>query len=205
MAKQSSNSRMEARRKRARAIELADRGYTYDEIAEEVGYKDRSGAYRAVQTAIAEQVREPAEHVRRAELRRMDLALKAAFEVLETPHYVVNSGKIVHRIVEYLRDDSGGILLDSDGNPMAEKLEILYDDAPKLQAIDRILKIMARRAKLLGLDAPAKYEAVHPDVLREETSRLATELGLSADEMAELDRAAADLINQYTDQGELPE
>lgn len=36
------------------------------------------------------------------------------------------------------------------------------DDAHYLEAIDRVLKIMDRRAKLLGLDAPAKIAPTDP-------------------------------------------
>ena len=34
----------------------------------------------------------------------------------------------------------------------------LLDDGPVLQAVDRLLKIADRRAKLLGLDAPKRVE-----------------------------------------------
>jgi hypothetical protein len=37
------------------------------------------------------------------------------------------------------------------------------DDGPKLQAIDRLLRVMERRSKLLGLDAPAKIAQTNPD------------------------------------------
>jgi len=36
---------------------------------------------------------------------------------------------------------------------------LLEDDAPILAAADRILKVLERRAKLHGLDAPTKVQA----------------------------------------------
>ena len=48
---------------------------------------------------------------------------------------------------------------------------------PRLHAIDRILKVMERRARLLGLDAPAKTDVRVTDVLDEQIQQLAAELG----------------------------
>lgn len=47
-------------------------------------------------------------------------------------------------------------------------LKAIWDDVRKgdLRAIDRMVKIMERRAKLLGLDAPAKQEQVGEIILR---------------------------------------
>ena len=191
--------KMTAKQKSARAVELYNLGWTYEEIAPEVGYRDRSGAYRAVERAIAEQIREPAEHVRRAEVARLDMLLKATFAVLYRDHYVVNAGKIVHRIVEYQRTPDGGIAMDEEGNPIAAELEILHDDKPKLEAVDRILKIMARRARLLGLDAPTQFEAVHPDLIRSEMDSLQRELGMSDAEVEAFNAEAGRLIEQWAD------
>ena len=40
--------------RRAVAVELRTQGYSYDEIAETLEYKDRSGAWRAVTKAMSE-------------------------------------------------------------------------------------------------------------------------------------------------------
>jgi hypothetical protein len=47
---------------------------------------------------------------------------------------------------------SGKIVRDDNGEP-------LIDDGPTMQAADRILKIIERKTKLLGLDAPQKVES----------------------------------------------
>ncbi len=45
-----------------------------------------------------------------------------------------------------------------------------------LQAVDRVLKIMERRAKLLGLDAAQKHEIVTQDAIEMEIKRLEAEM-----------------------------
>jgi hypothetical protein len=100
---------LELTEKQRRALELRKAGVTLARIAQELGYKDASGAYRAICTALDRTLREPADAVRDLELERLDKMLFS----LE------------------LR------LIDGD-----------------VQAIDRALKIMDRRAKYLGLDAP---------------------------------------------------
>lgn len=188
-----------ARRRSAEAVHLRTLGWSYEMIAAELGYKDPSGAYRAVDRALASAAKEPSELVRRQEVARLDMALRAAFEVLTTPHYLVNAGKIVHRITEYVRDPDGGYRLDDDGHPMAAELEVLHDDGPKLAAIDRILKIMTRRARLLGLDAPIRAEAVHPDAVRAEVDKLAAELGMGAGELSAFNAQVGPLIDQWAE------
>ena len=46
------------------------------------------------------------------------------------------------------------IYLGDDPQPLA-------DDAPVLAAVDRLLKIQERRARLLGLDQPTKSTVTH--------------------------------------------
>lgn len=48
-----------------------------------------------------------------------------------------------------------------------------------LAAVDRVLKIMDRRAKFLGLDAPTRHEIVTIDEIEQEISRLETELAVN--------------------------
>lgn len=101
---------IEARERQAKALEAKKAGLTYEQIAEKVGYADASGAYRAVEKALREMIREPAEHVRMLELARLDQLWMAYYR----------------RAIE--------------------------GQAPLI--VDRLLRIMERRAKLLGLDAP---------------------------------------------------
>lgn len=118
----------------AEAARLRTRGLSYDAIGEQLGL-DKGNAYRAVQRALQATVQEPAEELRQLELARLDDMWAAVLEVLEAKHFTVSQGRIVYY---------GDV-------PLA-------DDAPVLAAVDRLLRIQERRAKLLGLDAPAKAE-----------------------------------------------
>lgn len=105
--------RITAAERRRQALELRKAGATYDRIAQQLGFANRGGAYRAVETALREITAEPAQDVRQLELERLDALLLGLW-------------------------------------PQARK--------GNQGAVDRVLRIMERRAKLLGLDAPTKAE-----------------------------------------------
>ncbi len=104
-----SKRRLEAVEKQRRALEMRKRGTSFDVIASELGYSSRSGAYKAVMSAIEKMLREPAEEVRTLELERLDELLAGLW------------------------------------------MKAVKGDAA---ALDRVLRIMERRSKYLGLDAP---------------------------------------------------
>lgn len=97
--------------KKRLALEMRAQGKSYQEIADALGYADRSGPWELVQTALREMVQEPADIVRQLELERLDRALEALW-------------------------------------PQVQRGDVL--------AIDRLIKIMDRRSRYLGLDAPTK-------------------------------------------------
>lgn len=140
-------------RRDAQAAELRAEGRSYQQIADELGLANKGSAHHAVRRALRDISEKPAQAVRDLELRRLDAMYEAVMEVLERRHVTVSHGKVI----------------DLDGEP-------LIDDGPVLQAVDRLLKIQARRAALLGLDAETKvnlsggvtYEivAVDPEALK---------------------------------------
>jgi hypothetical protein len=99
--------------RRKQAIELRIAGATYEAIAKQVGYCDRTAAYRAVRDGLAAIPREAADALRNLENDRLDRIFLGLWQ----------------------KARSG----DKD-------------------AINGALNVMARRAKLLGLDAPTKVE-----------------------------------------------
>ncbi len=119
----------------ARAAELRGEGWTYPAIGRELGIS-KGKAHDAVRRAFVDIIKEPAEQARAVELARLEDAHDHALAVLLREHITVSHGQIVK---------------DSDGNP-------IIDDAPVLQAIDRIRALSESRRKLLGLDAPAQVE-----------------------------------------------
>lgn len=73
----------EARIKRARAVELASEGMSYDEIAKAVGYAHRGSAYKAVFKALAEHEADDVDVLRAVEMDRLDVLLKALWARVE--------------------------------------------------------------------------------------------------------------------------
>lgn len=138
----------------AAAAELRADGKTYQQIADELHFSHRDLARRAVERALAATVREPAAELRQLELIRLDSLWMQAMGVLTRDHLTVSNGRVV----------------ELNGEPVK-------DDAPILNAIDRLLKIMERRAKLTGLDAPAKVEVMTLESIDAEIAKLSQELG----------------------------
>lgn len=103
--------RIEAVEKRKRALQLRKAGATYDQIASQVGYSNRGGAYRAVMQELRDLPRDDAEDVFALETERLDQVLMALW-------------------------------------PTAMKGNV--------RSAETVIRVMERRAKLLGLDKPVK-------------------------------------------------
>lgn len=132
------------------------RNHTYQEIADALGYGDRANAYRAVQKALAAVPVEAVEELRRLHMARLDYLATQALAVLEREHLTISQG--------------GRIVTDDDGRQ-------ILDDGPVLAALDRLLRIQERQAKLMGLDAPSRHEVMTLDALDARIAELAAQLG----------------------------
>lgn len=148
----------------AKATELRGRGFTYRAIAEQLGLHDASAARKAVERALVATVAEPCEALRRLELAKLDQMSAVAWRVLDTPTPIVSAGKIM-------------VL---NGEP-------LRDPQPALSAIDRLLRIAERRARLLGLDAVIRVGAISMADIDAELVRLDAELAARPDPDADDD------------------
>lgn len=140
-----------------KAVELARRGLTYDQIGKEMGYRDRSGAFRAVQRGLRDAYREEADQLVAMEAERLN-SLRRTFErVAATKHYAVApGGKIaVH---------------PQTGEP-------LVDDGPVISAGVALLRVSESWRKLKGLDAPAKHEVRTIDAIDARLIDLAEQVG----------------------------
>lgn len=149
----------------AKAAKLRSEWWSYSQIAEHLGIP-KSTAYESVQRVLAETVQEPADDVRKMELERLDQMAVAVKGVLERNHVVVSQGRIVQRWIGWEQEEDGRYKHDREGAriPIYEDLD---DDAPVLQAVDRLLKIQERRARLLGLDAPQRVSVDAENLGRE--------------------------------------
>ena len=118
------------------AAELRVLGLTYQQIGDRLGYS-RQAAYQAVERAIADIPRMATEELRTIELEKLDDLERKLRMILQRKHYKVSA--------------SGKVVYDSTGEPVT-------DSGPEIQAIMGILKVIDKRAKLLGLDAPVKTQ-----------------------------------------------
>lgn len=138
--------------KAARDVEAARlhaHGYTDGMIAEMLDFPSAEAAKLGRKKAMKEIAGAPAAEIIEAEVYKLDLELMR-LEQLE---------RDVRRVLEaeHITVSNGHVILD----PRTE--QPLSDDAPVLQAADRLVKIedarrrnAERRAKLLGLDAEQK-------------------------------------------------
>jgi hypothetical protein len=120
----------------ARAAELRAQGWTYQRIADELGYATKTGALDAVRRAVREVVQGPAEKLVALHIERLETLYEAALEVLEADHVVVSHGKIMK---------------DDEGTP-------LKDTGPKLAAIREARATLDSFWTLTGMKKPAKVE-----------------------------------------------
>jgi hypothetical protein len=139
-----SERRLSSHDRQLRALALRKGGASFDTIAVALGYGGKSGAYKAVSTALRDTLREPAEEVRALELERLDHMLTAIWPAALSGNF---------------------------------------------RAQDQVLRLMERRAKYLGLDAPARVD------IEARIRMVAEELGLDPEaailEAAQILRAAA--------------
>jgi len=114
--------------KEAQVLSLRRLGFTFDQIAKQLGYASSSGAYNAYRRACLKIIYEEVEETRKMEMDRLD---NAQMRIMTG----VNNGNIA--------------------------------------AINTLLRIMERRARLLGLDQPMKAQV---EVTNYDTSSIDAEV-----------------------------
>ena len=170
----------ESRQRDYRAAELHGQGWTYQRIADELGLASRSHARDAVMRAYADMPTEEAKQARQADLDRIDRLIEQAWQVMLTPHLAVSNGKVVRRFVDYERDEDGIERLDMDGKPIPIFADV-FDDGPRLAAVNTIKGLLERRARIFGYDAPAKsrVEVITADMIESQIASLESQLALN--------------------------
>lgn len=134
----------------AEAFRMRSRGATFAEIAIALGFVDSSHVSKAMRRHLDRIVKPAADEYRALMDERLDYMRREALRVLEATHYRVSEGRVI-----YHADCSCPKDLYGTPCPHWQPLE---DDSPVLAAIDRLLKIEERQAKLHGLDAPVKQQ-----------------------------------------------
>src|SRR5215217_6797145 len=157
-------------RQQAVALHLA--GKKFDEIAEIVGYSDRGAAYNATMRAIKRETVEDIGEIRNVEIARIDAMLDSVWPVaIEDPEWIrqfADAKKVVP-----LKDDEG------------REVVFIVPSYAKLEAIAKVIRLMERRARYMGLDH-ADGLAERLTQLREQESELMVQFMTSVMEEIEL-------------------
>lgn len=163
----------------AEAAALRARGYSFQRIADELGFASKGKAHDAVMRAYADIPGEDAKAAKQLDFDRIDRLIEQAWDIMLRPHVAVSQGRVVGKQVGWQRDpETEEVLRDGDGAPIP-LYEDVMDDGPATAAIREIRALVERRAKMIGYDAPtqSRIEVITDDVVNAEIARLAAELG----------------------------
>lgn len=143
----------------ARATELYSQGWTLQRIADELGWKHRVHAKRAIDKCLDEIQAQSVERLRKRQDMILDRLVERALRVMESDHPAHSQGRIVRAGCPGLNDlgmrQHDGCTWNVAGAPYCDG-PMIRDDGPVLQAINTIKGLEDRRAKLWGLDAPVR-------------------------------------------------
>ncbi len=138
--------------RRAEMLELRISGLTLEQIGERMGV-GKGTVSRVISNALTTQAREPSEELLTLELGRCDVLLNEAMQTVKAFHPLVSAGRVVSAP---LLNNTGQSVRNPDTDEVMT--QVLEDKAPKLAAIATAVRVMERRAKLLGLDAPSRLQ-----------------------------------------------
>ncbi len=138
--------------RRAEMLSLRLSGMTLEQIGERMGV-GKPTVSRVISNALTAQTREPAEELLTLELGRCDVLLTEAMQTVKAFHPLVSAGHVV-----------SAPMLNNQGEPIRNPetgdvlTRVLEDKTIKLAAIHVAAKVLERRAKYLGLDAPSRFQ-----------------------------------------------
>jgi hypothetical protein len=175
-------SKVTVRERERQAVALHLAGKKFDEIAEIVGYTNRGTAYETVMRALKRETVEDIEEIRNVEIARIDAMLDSIWPIaLEDPEWVRQFGDA--KKVVPLRDDEG------------REVVFVIPAQAKLDAIAKVIRLMERRARYLGLD--------HADGILNRLTQLREQ---ESDLMVQFMQAVLDELNLTKEQrAKLPE
>lgn len=131
--------------KMRRVMQLRRQRMTFQKIGDELGHS-RQHIHRLYTRALAEIPAADVHAYRIEMLDQLDELEAAALEVMHAHHVTVSNGHIVSEVIGH----------DDDGKPIYG--DALADHGPVLDAIRTLVSVQARKARLLGADAPTQVE-----------------------------------------------
>jgi len=151
--------RGEIEARRAQAIAMRSAGQTWEMVAATLGYASKGAAHKDVGVALAERAAKTAlslDQFREQEIEHLQELRRKAMDVLNAEHMHVNAGQVVY---SPKRDrETGDLILDPETREPILTAIPLRDSLPTLQAVDRLVKVAERMARLLGADQAIKVE-----------------------------------------------
>jgi hypothetical protein len=118
----------------ARAAEMRDQGYPWDEVARAFGWSNADSAGRAVRSYFAKHPSLDVEAVREEEERQLQTLRREAWKSYKTVQFAVSSR---------------GLVTDDEGLPVV-------DYSHKDRALNTLLRISESRRRLHGADRPVR-------------------------------------------------
>jgi hypothetical protein len=158
---------VETMRKDAEALRLHCQGMGYQQIADELHWRSKASAFKAVKNALADLQRDKLEQVDHftAAVERIQKGLRECQEIIDTPHYLAGrDGKIV-----------------TMWNEKAKAEVPVLDSGPKQRAVTEMRHLNDQLIMLMDLRPAAKsrVEVVTEDVVDAEIAKLAEELAVA--------------------------
>lgn len=148
---------IEAAERDANAAHLRAQRYTFQRIADELGYASKGEAHNAVQRALARAGRETTAEAKSLMLDHLDVLIDEFWVIARRRHVIVQQGRIVRE--------------NTPDGPIT-----LIDDGPTMEALREIAKLEAQRAKILGVNAPTRSELFTFDGLTSAIAELEKEV-----------------------------
>lgn len=162
--------------RRAEVLRLRLDGLTLSQIGDRLGIRADS-VHDIITRALRSMTKEPAEELLNLELARLDSLYAEAMNSVRAFTPVLHNGRVVQIPVI---DGNGQTVKDPDtGHPLTC---IAQDRQPVLAGIACAVRLLERRAKLLGLDAPVRTQA---------------QLTVKDDTESDLGRLSMDELKQY--------
>lgn len=126
-------------------------GFSFSEIGERIEQSTQM-VYTLYREALDDIITEDVTALRKFEAAKLDALETEVHSVLQTFIPCISGGQVVY---DAIVDDYGAPIVDIlTGQPLMRPVQ---DFVVKLKSVDRVVKLMERRSKLLGLDRPTKF------------------------------------------------
>jgi hypothetical protein len=146
-----------------RAIELRRDGRTYDEIAESVGYRTRSAAYKAVRRGLARWMREADGDFRTIELARTEVIIARLMPLVDADPPDLKAIDTLMRVMDYRARITG--LYAPQQHQVGVEVHAHMDVVRKVEAYEqwKATVAQAREAQLALPAIPLPSNPTDPD------------------------------------------